>query len=118
MRETGRHPQHVMVLVAELGAPPLAEGRRAAPQIHHRVEHRARRDPHELSLGVFDLQVHAAQGPLGRPAMVVLDELDVDPGRLELGGLPGLHEKPALVAEHLGLDQNHLGNRGLDELHG
>ena len=46
--------------------------------------------------------------------MIVLHEHCIDAGVGELPRLPGLHEKPARVAEHLRLDDDYTGDRRRD----
>jgi hypothetical protein len=67
---------------------------------------------------VLNLHVHAAQRPLGRSAVVVLHECHVDAGCLEFRGVPGFHEKSAVIAERLRLDEDHVGDRGVVKFHG
>ena len=105
-------------LGGELDAPPRAEARAAAAQVDNHVEHASQRDPHQLSLRVLDLHVHAAQYPLRRSAVIILHETGIDAGVLEFGRLPRFHEKTAAVAEHLRLNQKHIGNGRLVKLHG
>src|SRR5271166_2923178 len=107
-----------MVSIGQLRAPGLAEGRRAEPQIDDRVEYGTRGDAHELALRVRDLQVHAAQCPLRRAALIVLNEVRGDSGFEKLDRLPGFHEEAAGVAEHLRLDEYDVGNRSCVEFHG
>ena len=68
MRESGRHPQHVVVSLGQLHAHPAAERRRAAAQIDRDVEYRAAGHAHQFSLRVLHLVMQAAQacgGPNG-----------------------------------------------------
>jgi len=60
--EAHGHPELAVVVAAEFGAHPLAEGGRAAAQIHRHIEDRADWAAHELALGLgFELVVQAPQ---------------------------------------------------------
>jgi len=67
---------------------------------------------------VFDLHVHAAQGPLRRAAVIVLDEATIDTRGFEFSRLPRLHEKTAGIGEHLWLDEDDVGDGCLVKFHG
>jgi len=92
--------------VGELERLPLAQRRRAAPDVDDDVENRPARAPHELWLALVagtaaGLEVHPPHDAAPGARVVVLDELVRD---AELGPLlaaVGLHEEGPLVAEEL-----------------
>src|SRR6185437_12709384 len=71
----------------------------------------------QLSLGLLYLIVQSPQDMPRGVAVVVLDELQVEPRCGELALLPGLHEVAARIAEHFRADQHDLGDVGRDEFH-
>src|SRR4029077_8402044 len=85
---------------------PLPVGGGAAAQVDGDVEDLAASAADQLRLTRLGLEVDPAQGALRGARVVVLDELDLDP---ELGpgvAAEGLEHEAALVAVHLGLDQD------------
>ena len=78
MREADRDEELAVGVVVELVALPLAVGRRVAAQVDGDVPDPAARAAHQLRLAGLGLEVEAAEGPLARAGVVVLDELDVD----------------------------------------
>jgi len=103
--ETGRDPQHPLVVRGEVRADPAAERRRAFAKIDGHVEDLAGRRAHELSLRLPDLVVQAAQRALHGAAVVVLHELEVDARSREPRAMPRLHEEAAVVGDDSRLDQ-------------
>src|SRR5207244_8990333 len=85
---------------------PLAERGRAAAQVHDHVEDRAARTADELGHAAPDLEVHAADDPVARAGVVVLDELLQDPELGVYSAAVALVEEAALVAMDDGLDQH------------
>ena len=75
MGKTHRHPELLVVLGAEFSGHPLAEGGRAAAQIHRHIQDRAEHAAHELALGMGrELVVQAAQHTAAGAGVVVLHE--------------------------------------------
>jgi len=50
--------------------------------------------------------------------MIVLHECRVHAGGLEFRLVPGLHEKPALIADDMWLNQHYAGNWSFVKPHG
>src|SRR5690606_19597455 len=118
VREAGRNPQLAMIVLAQLDTGPAPETRRAAAQVNRHVEHPPAYDAHQLALGLLQLVVQPAQHTARRARVVVLHEIDIEPGQLTEGArVPALEEKAARVAEHLGLEQQHLGQCSGGRLH-
>src|SRR5436190_4451400 len=90
--------------VVELVALPAAVGRRIGAQVDGDVEDRASHAAHQLRLTL--LRVDAPQYALARTAVVLLDELRLDPELSELVGAKGLDEEAAFVAMDIRLDQD------------
>ncbi|MNH11944.1 hypothetical protein D3C79_714730 [compost metagenome] len=75
--------------------------------------------PHQFALGVLDLVMQATQHAFLGARMVVLDERHVDAGHLrEVAGVEALKEKTTLIGEHLGFDDQDVGYRGCNDIHG
>src|SRR5207248_8658022 len=72
----------------------------------------------ELRRAAPDLEVHPARDVPPRARVVVLDELADDTRSLVDVSAIGLGEETALVAEHARLDQLHVRELALDDLHG
>ena len=117
MREPGRNPQHVVVLLAQLRPEPTPERRRRPAQIHSDIVDGAATDAHELALRLPHLIVQAAQHPLRRMTVIVLHELDRDTRVAQRAAIPRLEEVAAIVAEHARLDQHDIGNARRNEIH-
>src|ERR1700731_799770 len=107
-----------MVLRRQLHSPPFPETRRAAAQIDDHVEDATGGDAYQLALGALGLKVQPAQGPLRRPAVIVLHEDLVYAGGGEFLLLPRLEKESAGIAEYLRLDQNHISNGCVLKFHG
>src|SRR6185369_7019621 len=110
VREARRNPQLTLVVGTEFDPGPLAKPRRGASHVDSHVKHLAARHADQFSLRLADLVVQAAQHGMRRARVIVLHESGRHPGRLLEGGLvEAFHEETALVAEDLGLDDEHLG---------
>ena len=113
VREPGGDEELAVVLLREERADPAAEGRRAAPDVHRDVEDLAADREDELGLrahragsaGRAARRAGSARGWPGRSRR--------DPRVAVAGGVPGLQEKAALVAEDARLEQQHPGQGGL-----
>jgi hypothetical protein len=117
--EARRQPEHAIVGFRQLDAGHLAEGRRAAADVHGDVEHRAARHAHQLALRLAQLVMQPAQHAAGGAGMVVLHELGADAGRLGQHALVvALEEEAARVAEDLRFEDQRVVDLGLDDLHG
>src|SRR5256886_13835056 len=95
------------VLLAEPAARPLAEGRRAGPDVHGDVEDLAAHRAHQLALRPRSLRMQPAQRSPQRAGMVVLHEIVGDAALPVPLGVEGLQEEAARVAEDIGLDDHH-----------
>ena len=104
--EADRRVEEVHVLVAELEALPLPEGRRPAAHVDEDVEDRPAPAAHELRRAAPDGEVHPAHDAAARARVVVLDHLLVDPELHEAAAAVGLAEEAALVAEDVGREQD------------
>src|SRR5487761_2099231 len=80
VRETRRDVEHPVIARRQLDRDVPAEGRRRASQVDGHVEHPALDHANELSLRMLDLVMHAAQHAAARSRVVVLHEIDVEPG--------------------------------------
>ena len=97
---------------------PAAEVRRTGPQIDRHVEDLPLQDRHQLPLRMPDLVMQPAQHVFRRARVVVLHELDVDPGRLvERAPVIAFQEKAAGVPKDPRLDDQHVGNLGAGHAH-
>src|ERR1017187_2200923 len=112
-----RHPEHVMVGVAEHYTDPLPKARRAAPDIHGNIEHLAASHAHELALGLLNLKMQPAQCVPSRMAVIILHEAHGNAGGGKFLFLPGFENKSTRIAEHARLDQHNLRQPGRLEFH-
>ncbi len=117
--EARGHPHLALVLFAQLLADPLPEGGRTPAQVHGDVEDGAAHDTHEFPLGLADLVMQAAQDAARTAAVVVLYESVAAAGGFVEGALvETLEEETASVAEHLGLEDDDVGNARGKDVHG
>ena len=75
-------------------------GRGTRPQVHGDIKNLTLNAPHKLGLGIVDLEMQPAQHAFGAHALVVLHEVDVEPGLRHVPGGPGLHKISAAVSMH------------------
>src|SRR5262249_58181128 len=95
--EPGGPPKHVMMARGEPDTPPLAEGRRAAPQIDRHIQHRTCHYTDQLPLGPAELIMNPAQHMPAGQVVVVLPEAELEPRGCKLALLPRLEEMPAYI---------------------
>jgi hypothetical protein len=115
--KAARHPHLAAVLLAQFDGDVAAEGRAADADIDRDIEHAAAQHGDELALGPRILQMQAAQHPTGGARQVVLHERTAN----SRGGVTirpeGFDKKAAMVAEHFGLDDQHFGDCGANDVH-
>ena len=117
MGEAGRDPEQLPDLGGQLETEPLAEMGRGAPNVDDDVEGTTGDNADELTLGLLELVMEAAQHAAGRTAVIVLDEDGVNAGGGIVASAPGFEEEAAIVAEDLRFDQLEVGMRGVDQPH-
>ena len=103
MGKSRRHPQLAVIVFSQLHPDPLAEMWETICGYPppHQIPHPAH--THQLSLGLANLIVQAAQHAFDRAAMIVLDEVYVKPGGLtEIFWLKLSKKKPRLSPKTLG----------------
>ena len=105
-----RDIEHLLVLLAQGHAHPLAKGRAVGAAVHGHVVHFALGHADQLALGVVLLEMQAAQHAAGGAALVVLHKLLINPGSSKLVFLVGLHKITAVIAKHLGLNDHNTGD--------
>ncbi len=71
----------------------------------------------ELALGAITLKMQTTQNSILRPRVVVLNERQLNSGVTIARLLVALHEKAALIAKHLGLNNQNARQLGLDNIH-
>ena len=111
MAEAVRDEELAVGDAVELVALPLPVGGGVGPQVHRDVPDAPDRAAHQLRLAA--LQVDAAQDAGARAAVVVLHEAHVDAERRHLALAERLDEEAALVAVHIGIEEDEVGNAGL-----
>src|SRR5438445_2078765 len=107
VRETRGNEDLPEVLLAQPVAHPLAEGRRAGPDVDGDVEDLSAHRAHQLPLRSRSLRMQAAQRPPHRARVVVLHEVVGDAALAVARGMERLHEEAAGVAEDVRLDDQH-----------
>ena len=108
-----RDIEHLLVVLGEGDAHPLAKGSAVGTAVHGYIIHLTLGHAHQLALGMVLLEVQPAQHAPGGAALVVLHEFLVDASLCELVLLVGLHKIAAVIAEHLRLNDHHAGDLGL-----
>ena len=107
-----------VVVPGEFDRHMLSEGRRAFPDVHSHVQHGALYNAHELRLSVWRLlEMQAADDPVARPALVVLDEVHVGDLLSEFTLGERLEEVSPVVPEDARLDDHRAVYRCLDYFH-
>lgn len=115
--EAGRHPQAAVEAAIQIGHVPAAVGGGGRPAVHDHVEDAAAGDADQLPLGGGRLVVQPTQHAEGRPGNGVGDEVRLDPGLAEQGGVVGLDEGAAGVDVQLRRDQERVVQRQGREAH-
>jgi hypothetical protein len=114
VREADRHQELAMQLVVELVAlPPPVRGR-GTPQVDGDVPDRAAQAANELRLARGGLEVEPAQDAAARARVVLLHELEVHPQLAPRVVAERLDEEPAVVAVHVGLDEDEALDLGVE----
>jgi len=86
-------------------------GRRPDPKVDRDVVHRSGEDLNEPSLRVRgELVVQAADDASVGPEMVLLNEIDIQTRRFEVGLTERLEEAASVIGEDLGRDEHDLGD--------
>ena len=109
VRETFRHPEMALVLGGQHHADPVAEGRRAATDVHRHVVDLALEHADQLALRIRPLVMQAAQHAPGRARDVGLHEAAIDAGFAVLRLVVAFVEEAARIAEHLRFDDHGAG---------
>ena len=103
MGAAGRHPEAVVRFGIEHISIPHTKGRRAFAEIDQHIKNGAGGDPYELALRcVAGLVVQPAEDMLGGAAVIVLDEVEIQPRIGEGLAVPCLHKETTGVAEDFG----------------
>ena len=117
MRKARRHPEHLLVRGGQFQPDPFAEMRAGLADIHRHVPHPASDHADQLALRIGVLEMQPAQHAARRLAMIVLHEVEVQPGRLEGVRIPAFVKEAAIVAEHARFDDQRAGNGGFHDVH-
>src|SRR6185369_10757379 len=113
MRKSSRNPQLLPVRCRKNLADPLPIGCRTLADIDRNIKHFTLYHAHQLALRLLHLVVQATQDVLCRLGVVVLHELDIEPGSFLKGLLVvTLVEKATLVTENLGFEHDDIGDGG------
>ena len=116
--ETPRDEELPVVVLGELHCHVPPEGRRASPDVNRHVEHGALYHANELRLREGRLlEMQAADDPVARPALVVLDEVHVGDLLSEFTLGERLEEVSPVVPEDARLDDHRAVYRCLDYFH-
>ncbi len=105
MRQALRDPQLPLVLGRECLAYPATKGWGVFTNIYRNIKDLALRHPNQLALGIWVLEVQAAQHTPGGLGVVVLHKLHLTTNRrLKPGVVKALEEEAPIVPKDLGLD--------------
>lgn len=105
MSESGWHPYHERLIGGQTRPDPLTERLGVTPEIDSNIENFPGDDAHELTLGILDLVMQAAQYAALRTRLVILDEIDVDAELCQHALVVTFQKKPARVAVDFRLQQ-------------
>ena len=117
MGQSARNPELTMAVLVELDRDVPAEGRAADAHVDRDVDRASAQHGDKLALGIRILDMQAAKHALRRAREIVLHEAVGDPALRIALLLERLHEEAARVSEHLGLDDQHARDGGLDDVH-
>ena len=116
--EAPRDEELAVVVPGEFDRHVPPEGRRAFADVHSHVQHGAPDDSHELRLSVWRLlEMQPPDDSVARPALVVLDKVNVRDFFSEFTFGERLEEIPPVVPEDARLDDHRAVYRRLDYFH-
>ena len=122
MQKPLRHIEMQKIGVVEPDPQLMAEGRRVRPDVNDDIVYRSIRAADEFGFASPRPAMHAADGPLHRPGLRVLQERRAEAGSAEVviedGGIEGSREKAAFIGERFGDEDNDAGDPGLSDPHG
>lgn len=109
----------MVIFLSQLDPNPLSKKGRVFSNINRHIENSPSDTAYQLALRPrFQLEMQTPQNTLSTAAVVILDELIGRPHRFVKDPLiEALKEKPSGIPEHLGLDQNDVGNGEAGGLH-
>ena len=111
------YPELTSILFAQFDGNMLSKGGAAAADIHRDVTHMAAENADKLSLHSRILQVKASQYTPAGPRKVILQERARD----AVSSIPicpkALDKEATLISGHLRLDDQHLGDCSLNDIH-
>lgn len=118
VRKTARDEELAMILFGQFHGDMLAEGGRAAADVHRHIQHGTldHADEFRLCMGRF-LEMQPAEHAVGRLALVVLDENRVADLLLKIAQRERFEEVAAFIAEDAGFDDHHTFDICLDYFH-
>ena len=85
--------------------------------VHRDIDHFTGNDSDQFALRLLDLVMQAAQNTAPGFAVVILHEARATDHFLERAGVVTLVEEAAIVAEHFGFEEFHIGQRRIDHQH-
>jgi len=113
MRKAFGYPELAPVFGRKYFANPLAEGFGAFSEVDRDIEDLALCDAHEFALGLLNLVVQATQDVFGGATVVVLHEIYVAADKVsKLLAVKIFKKEAPLISEHLGFDDEHVGDGG------
>jgi hypothetical protein len=110
VREAGRHPDDLVVLVGELDGDVIAQGRRTVAHVDDHVDDRAVHATDVLAHRRRPLKMQAAHDTASRVGLDGLIELRRDALLVEVGLHPRLQQEAALIVKVLGFDDPDAGD--------
>ncbi len=82
----------------KLDTKPFSKGPAPLPQIHSDIIYRSAYDPHQLILGIIDLEMQTPQNTALTGTLVILNKNAVNPCLLKIVIIISLHKITALVS--------------------
>jgi hypothetical protein len=117
MGEAAWHPELAAALVVQFDGNVLPESWAAAADVHRNVAHAAAQNADQFAQDLRILQMQPAQHAISRARKIVLHERTNDPVHCVAICLEGFEEKSTLIAVHLRLDDQDVGNCGHENIH-
>src|SRR5581483_1935474 len=117
MCKSRRDPQHALVFTGESDGRMSAERRALAAQVHSNVENFPQHHADQLSLRALYLVMQPAKHVSSGIGVIVLHKLVCNADLFHDAAVITLEKKPAIIAKHPRLEDEHTLNRCLSNFH-
>lgn len=108
-----------MIVFIQLQASPMPKRRRCGADIDGHIKNGAAYHTHQLTLWLGHLVMQTPKHALRRPTVVVLYEGEIGTGRgIEVTLIEAFKKESARIAEYTGLEDQDIGDRSSNYVHG